>query len=132
MIRDYVVSRNNVKLLRSFAIEQSSKLWPDKRSVVAHAVDVHLHDVIDNVADQYATWAPSPENLAEINIEIWKRLRPRIENTLKGAQIQQEDAIKTLALDRDFATRHIDGPPDLNVSERSFHFLEEKYMNTWK
>lgn len=131
-MRDYVVSRNNVKLLRTFAIEKSAKLWPDRKSLVPQAVDVHLQEVVEQVADQYASWTPSPENLADINIEVWKTLRPKIENTLKGAQTRQEDALEALSLHRDFANRHTDGPPDLHVAERSFNFLEDKYMNTWK
>ena len=82
-----VSSVKNKSLLKDFIRTQ----YPDKHSRdLSEVCDLVLDDVISYVAEKIQ-WNPTPENIAEVNIMIWKRAKVEIDkafdNKIKNSDI---------------------------------------------
>ena len=82
-----LTSVKNKSLLKDFIRNQYLHV---KTKDITEACDLILDDVITHVAEKIQ-WNPTPENIAEVNIMIWKRAKIEIDkifdNKIKNTDI---------------------------------------------
>jgi len=125
-LADYLRSPSNRKLLYTFTVE---KLAYDKESV-GHAVNLALDDAIDSAVDKYTSWKLTPENIAEVNAEIYKSLKLSIERTLKAkvSDPKKEIANRFKNEKQACAFEKSDGI----IQDRELEGLRETYLKSWR
>lgn len=128
---DYIQSPSNKTLLVNFAVKQLQKSYPGQLDRLAAAIEMELDDAIRVAAESYGFWLVTGPNIADANIAIWKRLRPKVEKTLGGAVENPEDRLKEFLEMRGATVRPKEDPADEAPVERSMDFLEQHYQQSW-
>lgn len=70
-----ITSTKNKSLLKDFIRNQYLHV---KTKDISEACDLILDDVMTHVAEKIQ-WNPTPENIAEVNIMVWKRAKKEID-----------------------------------------------------
>lgn len=128
-LADYLRSPSNRKLLYTFAVDKLAKLAFDKESV-GHAVNLALDDAIDSAVDKYTSWTLTPENIAEVNAEVYKALKLSIERTLKAKVADPETEIANRFKER--TKPQTFEKSDGIIQDRELEGLRETYLNSWR
>lgn len=123
---DYIQSNTNIKLLRSFAFEKLKKEWIKTDTLLYNIIDDNLLDVVKDFCKRYKHWSLTSENIGTVNIEIFKELRMRIKRIADSMIQEPKETIR-----ESFYETQKD-ETETNTYERSYDFLHDKYLNTWK
>jgi len=96
-ISDYIKSKSNTALLKSFAIKKIRTDKPEVREdLILNCFDLYAEDIADSELEKVMHWAPSNENIAQININIWTLLKQRILSFLDSRALDPEKKIREL------------------------------------
>jgi hypothetical protein len=127
-IIDFIRSKANRELLEKFALEKLKSKWPQLQhilqDVVRSTIDSHLEDLT-----LYNTWAISSENIAEVNVAIWKQARSEIERHMLSVR---EDPSTALELRFDGNQRIVEARSDSINPDRHLESMREVYLNSWQ
>jgi hypothetical protein len=127
-IIDFIRSKANRELLEKFALEKLKSKWPQLQHILADVVrstiDAHLEDL-----STYSTWAISSENIAEVNVAIWKQARSEIERHMLSVR---EDPATALELRFDGNQRIVEARSDSINPDRHLESMREVYLNSWQ
>ena len=127
-IIDFIRSKANRDLLEQFALDKLKSKWPQLQhilqDVVRSTIDSHLEDLT-----LYSTWAISSENIAEINVAVWKQARTEIERHMLSVR---EDPSTALELRFDGNQRIVEARSDSINPDRHLESMREVYLNSWQ
>lgn len=124
-------SKANRSLLKRFAVDKLKKRWAHMAERLDDAIELHIDDCIDVTMEACANWAITSDNIAEVNVSIWKGLRPRVEATLEGIALDPEEALQAMFNDSHTGFRTTEETPDLVVPERDHLALREAHEKAW-
>jgi hypothetical protein len=100
-----------------------SKLQKNYKDLEAllHAIDIAMPEACE-LNKIHASWAPTADNVAEINILIWDKLKVSVENLLNGRQDTRPEFTErqTLSHNEDEGQA---------IERNQIH--EDIYMNSW-
>jgi hypothetical protein len=68
-------------------------------------IELFLEDTIDEIAEKFRTWKPIKENLAELNIEIFKLVKYKIEKSYQNFEVDYDAKLGLLFSDSSKATK---------------------------
>jgi hypothetical protein len=125
---DYVKSRSNLKLLRTFAYDKLHKEFQDKGNLVTQIIDDNLVELVDTFCKTHGHWTLTAENIGTLNVEVYKQLKMVVKRTFDS---MDHNATPVDQMRECF----FDGTQEdanMQTYERSYDFLEEKYLNSWK
>jgi hypothetical protein len=93
-----------------------------KKDKLKNFIEMFLDETIEHVAEKFSTWKPTKENLAELNIEIFKLLKSKIEKSNENTEIDHEAKLKNLFSDESKATKE----------DSESKTMERQYFNEFK
>jgi hypothetical protein len=97
-----VKSKRNVSLLEAFAFDKLKWEWPDQKTELKDSIAFVLENVLD--AYEVPSWSLNSETLGDVNVQLWRLLRPRVETTMNNRFRQ----------------------PEVHITSRSFQFEERE------
>ncbi len=77
-----VKSKRNAKLLEAFAFDKLKWEWPDQKTELKDSIAFVLENVLD--AYEVPSWTLNSETLGDVNVQLWRLLRPRVETTMNN------------------------------------------------
>ena len=96
-IEDYVKSKSNVALLRTFACKKIRLEKPGlSQDFILQTFDLLAEDIMDSEVEKVSQWAPTTENIAQININVWAILKPKIIKVIESRSIDPSQKINEL------------------------------------
>ena len=110
----YISSKSNQTLLHNYAYKTLMSEWPQQRTALSKAIDACLETSSD-IGPFYANWSVTKENIATINVEIWKKLKSLVTKAMNGAVVEHS-----------FIERPIDDSRGQNVPEVSEVLAQER------
>jgi hypothetical protein len=131
---EYVRGPINRGLLKRFAESKLHAEWPKHKTAVTNAVEHHLDDTIDTLLGPngpYKSWTMTTQNVQDVNVAIWKSLRPAVEHSMKGAMIDPEEALDHMLTRRGPMMPFEDTKSDGLVPERDLETLRDQYLDSW-
>lgn len=130
---DYIKSPTNVSLLTRFSTDRVLPEWASLgRKRVQEAVELVLEDCIETSSAPFRTWALTPENIADVNIAIWKSVKVAVEKALKGATVDPEVALEEMLGARGRMLPFDEPKSEGVVEARELETLRDQYMNSWR
>ena len=128
-IQDCVQSAKNIELLRSYAKQKLLPEFSDKTAALEAAIEASLETIITGALENVASWSPTPENIAEVNVTIWQALRPRVVALMRGAE--QTQAEKAALLRNRFTVPEHHGEDEI-ADTREESFYAERHAKAWQ
>lgn len=94
-IHDYIVSKSNMALLKSFAIKKlcTSTI---KQEFILDCFEMYVEPIMYSEIQKAWTWSPTNENIAQLNINIWTILKEKILHVIESRSIDPEVKIRQL------------------------------------
>ena len=123
---DAIKSEKNVGLLKRFALRQLLVRWKKLKSNLVEAINLVIGDCIDETIEPRKNWSLTHDNLCEINILIWKKLKPRVEKIMNGTVQDPEEELDTMLNMKNVFKK--EEPADNYIPERS-HNMD--FENSW-
>jgi hypothetical protein len=124
---DYVKSRSNLKLLKTFAYDKLRKEFQDKHEILSQLIDDNLSELVDQFCKTHGHWTLTAENIGSLNVEVYKKLKLIVKRTFDSMDhpITPVDTLRQSFFDGS------QEESNMQTYERSYDFLEEKYLNSW-
>lgn len=94
-------SKGNKNILEIYC-QNNIIIVPEK---LKKLIEIFLDDLIDKVAEKFRTWKPTKENLAELNIEIYKLLKFNIEKSYQNFEVDYDAKLGLLFSDSSKASK---------------------------
>jgi hypothetical protein len=126
---DYARSKVNRDLLVRFSRKKLALMYPDHSKSIATLLEVYLDDCLANAIEKCKNWSITSENIADLNVLVWKDLKIHVDRSLKN--IQKDPSETSLFKERQVIQFNEDKIEGL-APERTLGNLEARYMKTWK
>lgn len=82
----YISSKANQTLLHNYAYKTLMSEWPSQRAALSNAIDASL-ETCSELGPFYAAWSVTKENIATVNVEIWKKLKVLVTQAMNGSVV---------------------------------------------
>ena len=119
MLKDYIERTENKNLLNKYSFKKLRQEFPAEKNMQA-LIDINLDSIIDTIFETrtYEKWQLTSENVAEINIIIFTRLKESIRKSIQGRDHDSTSAEK--AIEEMLQAKRItqDEPRDSSTFER--------------
>jgi hypothetical protein len=135
LLSAYIQSAENKRVIRDFARKHLTQQWPKQTKAVENAIDVALDDSVTEGLQPYASWANTKENAASVNISVYKVLKIRVENCMRGAQVDHEQELTEMfrgPAQRDSVRFHEVSDGNGGPQERELETLRDRHAQAWK
>ena len=93
-----------------------------KLETLKNLIEMFLDESIEAVTEKFATWKPTLDNLAQLNIEIFTLLKSKIEKCYNNAAVDYQSKLETLFSDTSKATKE----------DAESKTMERQYFNEFK
>jgi len=104
-------------------------MYPDHSKSISTLLEVYLDDCLANAIEKCKHWSITSENIADLNVLVWKALKIQVDRSLKN--IQKDPSETSLFKERQALQFNEDKIEGL-APERTMENLEARYMKTWK
>jgi len=131
MLSDLVQSKKNVTLLRDFAVRSFRSDWSKKELELQNAIDIHLPECIAESLETYQDQTESGENLANVNVSIWKLLKRKVSSTLEGLLPDPQDLVQKAIQFKNESVLKAETKSDSVIPDRVFTNVHEHYIESW-
>ena len=84
----YISSKSNQTLLHNYAFKMLLPEWPLQRAALKNAIDACI-DTSSDLGPFYSSWSVTKENIATVNVEIWKSLKAAVTSAMNGAIVER-------------------------------------------
>jgi|LakMenEpi03Aug12_release.lakeMendotaPanAssembly.Ray.scaffolds.fasta_scaffold2687511_1 hypothetical protein len=97
MLRDYILRTENKNILNKYSLKKLRQEFPSEKNVQA-LIDVNLESIIDTLFETktYEKWQLTSENVAELNLIIFAKLKESIRKSIQGRDHDSTSAEKTI------------------------------------
>lgn len=125
----YISSKSNQTLLHNYAFKMLLPEWPMQRAALKNAIDACL-ETSSELGPFYSSWSVTKENIATVNVEIWKSLKAAVTSAMNGAIVERPFIERPDRSERrsgvlDESAQSPEAPERQNVHE-------DLYNNKWK
>jgi len=119
----HMLSTKNMSLLEEFALKKLSSDYSSVKRELESAIQSALQSCIENVLESNAveSWTLNQTNVANLNIQIWKLLKHKVQESMKGIVVDTDEIYESIK-------EHV----PYNREERAdFVFEESKMKNSF-
>jgi hypothetical protein len=82
------MSKSNVSLLENFAFSKLANVWPSHKKELKEAISFTLENILDSYV--VPTWSLNEDTLSDVNVQVWRILRPKLEITMNSRLLEPE------------------------------------------
>jgi len=118
-------SNENKNMIKHFALDKFQKIWPKHRKEIVIAVDLYLDSIIETFLE-FSKWSLTAKNVSDMNIDIYKTLKTRVESALDGQIQDASQLIDQRFQARNDQTTSVEERADYAHQERSSFYDENK------